>query len=81
MYGHICPICKAHLDPCEKCDCDGRHQTMRKMTHCDICDKELYYEDDLHEQDEAYEIDGYTVCEDCLSGYMRQNYYKRLRVS
>lgn len=54
---------------------------MRKMTHCDICDKEFYYEDDLHEQDEAYEIDGYTVCEDCLSGYMRQNYYKRLRVS
>ena len=21
MYGRICPICGAHLDPCERCDC------------------------------------------------------------
>ena len=21
MYFTICPLCRAHLDPCEKCDC------------------------------------------------------------
>lgn len=54
---------------------------MRKSEHCDICGREIQYEDERYEQDDAYEIDGYTVCEDCIADYMRQHYYKRLIAS
>lgn len=33
MYYNECPICGAHLDPNEKCDCRNEHEiTMRKRT-------------------------------------------------
>lgn len=48
---------------------------------CDICGDEIHVENNLYEQDDAYEIDGYTICEDCIIDYMKNNHYKRLRAS
>lgn len=48
---------------------------------CDICGAEIYMENDLYEQDDAYEIDGNIICGDCIDAYVRNNYYKRLKAS
>ena len=48
---------------------------------CDICGSEIHMENDLYEQEDAYEIDGYTICEDCIMDYVKSNHYKRLRAS
>ena len=46
---------------------------------CDICGEEIHMENDLYEQDDAYEIDGYTICGECIQDYIKNKYYKQLR--
>ena len=60
-----------------------RQQEERRPPHvkCDICGAQIYMENDLYEQDDAYEIDGLTICEECIGDYIKGNYYKRLMAS
>ena len=60
-----------------------RRQVERRPPYikCDICGDEIYIENDSYEQDDAYEIDGYTICGDCILDYIKNNYYKRLKAS
>jgi len=37
---------------------------VEKYIRCDWCGSEIYYDDDCH--DEAYEVDGDIICEDCF---------------
>lgn len=32
MYYRVCPDCKAHLDPDEKCDCKKKEADLRAQT-------------------------------------------------
>lgn len=38
---------------------------------CDICDGEIYLEDDCYYGDIYYNIDGYDICEECILEYMK----------
>lgn len=46
--------------------------------HCDICKRRIHMETERYEQDECYEIDGYSICEYCIIDYLRKNYRKEL---
>jgi hypothetical protein len=46
---------------------------------CDICGKKIYKETVTSEQDDCYEVDGYSICGDCLPKYMKKNYWKELK--
>lgn len=49
-----------------------------KTAPCVCCGCELKYENDRHYQDDAFEINGEIVCEDCITDYVRENCYKTL---
>ena len=51
---------------------------MIKHVHCCMCDRELHYADSTHDQDDCFKFDDDYVCEDCLDGYCRENYYCEL---
>lgn len=54
-----------------------------EYTVCDICGQPIYYEDDEHEGDVYYEIDGQTICnnekciEKALEPYRREAKHER----
>lgn len=70
----ICPHCRAALDHGERCDCKQR----KPVTYCFTCARPMYPEDPTHNQDEAYEIDGHILCDDCVDKYVRDNCKKEL---
>lgn len=72
---YVCPRCGSSLDPGERCDCIERPLS----EYCAVCEKPLYGESYLYDQDDCYEIEkGEVVCEDCISKYVLTNYRKIL---
>lgn len=45
---------------------------------CFMCAIPLYPEDALNDQDEAYEIDGHVLCENCVVKYVKDNFKLKL---
>jgi hypothetical protein len=50
-----------------------------KHERCSECGKPIYYEDELHDQDDAFEIDGNIICSDCVLPYVREHNFKKLK--
>nr|WP_308743242.1 hypothetical protein [uncultured Anaerocolumna sp.] len=50
-----------------------------KYESCFVCCKPIYYEDELHDQDDAFEIDGNIICDDCVLQYVREHNFKKLK--
>lgn len=73
-YYWTCPECGSNLDFGEKCDCNER----KPVAKCFTCGIPMLPEDNLHDQDPAYEIDGHVLCEDCVDKYVRKNCFKTL---
>ena len=46
---------------------------------CYICDRFIRGESELLDQEDAYEIDGNILCEDCVDEYVKKNCYKKLK--
>lgn len=52
---------------------------MNRYIKCYKCGYPIYYADDLHEQDDCYEIEnGKCLCENCVDKYVRDKYFKKL---
>ena len=43
---------------------------------CPVCDRPVYGEDDRYYKDDAYEIDGWTIHEDCVFPFLNERGYK-----
>lgn len=54
-------------------------QEIRKYEKCSCCGMRLYYETDLYEQDECYKIEDNILCEDCLTDFIKERYFMRLK--
>jgi RNase P subunit RPR2 len=49
-------------------------------TVCSECGEIIRYETEFYEQEDAYIIDDVVVCEDCISDYMRKNYFLKIKM-
>lgn len=50
-------------------------EASRNYIKCDYCGGKIYREDSIYEGDVYYQIDGETVCEDCIRRFLKK--YKR----
>lgn len=44
-----------------------------------MCGRFLNGESESLDQDDAYEVEGHILCEDCVDKYVRDNCYKKLK--
>lgn len=50
----------------------------RKHMNCNCCGNLIYYGDFKYEQDPCYQIEEKVVCEDCISDYVKDNFFLKL---
>lgn len=52
-------------------DAERHEQTDQDFILCDLCEQPIYREDSFYNGDMVYEINGLSVCEDCIGDYIR----------
>ena len=45
----------------------------RDFILCDMCKSKIYREDSTHYGDDYYELNDMTICEECISDYLKEH--------